>query len=89
MPVVISRTAVWTAVCFARRKPREQRAQVADVLGGILTVEANLVQGPPRTGLRGALQQSFKLGGRQGDQPVWLLLHGNIRRCLVNDHKRP
>jgi hypothetical protein len=64
---------------------------IADVLGGILAVEADLVQGPPRTGLRGTLEQRFELGGRERDQPsaIWLLVHGNFRRRLVNDHKRP
>jgi hypothetical protein len=61
---------------------------IADI-GGVLAVEADLVQGTPRTGLRGALQQCFELGGRQGDQPVWVPAHGNIRWRLVNDQARP
>jgi hypothetical protein len=43
------------------------------------------VQGPPRTGLRGTLEQRFELGGRQGDQPVWFLVHGDIRESEEND----
>ena len=80
MPVVISRTVVWTAVCFATRKPRQQRGKIADVFGRILTGEADRVQSTAGAGLRGTLEQCFELGGRQGDQPVWFLVHGDIRQ---------
>jgi hypothetical protein len=45
---------------FREAEARQQRAKIADVLGGILTVEADLVQGPPRTGLRGTLEQGLR-----------------------------
>ena len=79
--MVISRTAVWTAVCFARRNPASSERRSRMSLGGIQTVEADLVQGPPRTGLRGTFEQRFELGGRQGNQPaIWLLVHDSVRR---------
>jgi hypothetical protein len=62
---------------------------VSSLLAHVLAVEADLVQGAPRTGFRGTLEQRFELGGRERDQPVWLLVHGTIRRRLVNDQARP
>jgi hypothetical protein len=47
------------------------------------------VQGPPRTGFRGTIEQRLELAGRQGDQPAWLLVNGTIRRRLVNDQAKP
>jgi hypothetical protein len=69
--------------------PQRRRGRDIDVLRSILTVETNLMQSPPRTGLRGTLEQCFELGGRQGDQPVWFLVHGAIRQRLVHDQARP
>ena len=56
----------------------------------IVAVEANLVQGTTGAGLRGAFAKRLELDGRQGDHPVtnWFLVHGNIRRRMVNDQER-
>jgi hypothetical protein len=61
----------------------------SSLLARALTVEGDLVQGTAGAGLRGTLEQDFELGGRQRDQPIWLLVHGNLRRRLVNDQARP
>lgn len=81
MPAVISRRGLYRRL-FPEAEARWQRAMATDVLGGILTIEADLVQGPPCPNSRGALGHRVGLGCRQGDRPVWFLVHGNIRRRL-------
>src|SRR5690606_5945084 len=46
---------------FREAEAREQRAKIADVLGGILTMEADLMQGAPRACFGCANQERFKL----------------------------
>jgi hypothetical protein len=62
---------------------------VSSLLARVPTVEADVVQGTTGTGFRGTLEQRLELGGRERDQPVWLLVLGTIRRRLLNDQARP
>ena len=56
------------------------------VLGGILAIEADLMQGAPRAGLGRPLQQSFEFGRRQCEQPaaIWFLVHGDIANIVIS-----
>src|SRR5690606_16957809 len=47
---------------FREAETREQRAKIADVLGRILTIETDLMQGAPRACFGCACQQGLELG---------------------------